>query len=265
MERQNRNVLIIMIAAVIIVAVFASFGLPLFASPPPTITLPTPVPTQAQPTETFRQGGGVPVEVTTDTVQSVIAALDRLESYTRQVTTILEGTVATTEVNVDGGWTRTDMSVGGVAIHTIVGDGTVWRWYNSDPMVVSWRADAASADVEGQRIPTYEDVLDLDKSVITAAGYEEKNGSPCVYVEVYILELNQRERYWVSSENGLLAAAETETEGEVVWSMTAETPEAPVSPLAAGLFALPDGTVLHTIGKAAESGVAFIESASAQG
>lgn len=249
MERRNRNVLIVLIAAVIIVAVFASFGLPLFAGPTPTITLPTPIPTESRPAETMNQGGGTRVEIRADTVQSVIAALDRLESYTRQVTTTLEGVVATTWVNVDGGWTRTDMSAGGLAIRTIVGDGTVWRWYNSDPTVVSWKADEASADVEGQRIPTYEDVLALDKSAITAAGYEEKNGSPCVYVEVNIPELGQVERYWVSSDNGLLLAAETETGGEVVYTMTAGTPEVPVSPSAAGLFTLPDGTVLHTIGQ----------------
>lgn len=248
MEGRNRNVLVVLIAVVIIVAVFASFGLPLFAGPTPTITLPTPIPTEAQPVETMNQGGSTRVEIRVDTVQSVIAALDRLESYTRQVTTTLEGVSATTWVNVDGGWTRTDMSAGGIAVRTIVGEGTVWRWYNSDPAVVSWRADADSADVEGQRIPTYEDVLALDKNAITAAGYEEKNGFPCVYVEVAVPELNQVERYWVSSDNGLLIAAETETGGEVVYSMTAEAPEVPISPSAAGLFTLPGGKVLHTIG-----------------
>lgn len=249
MEKRNRNLLITLIAVVIIVAVFASFGLPLFASPPPTITLPTPHPTEPEPVETVGHGGGTRVEVTPDTVQSVIAALDRLESYTRVVTTTLEGASSTTWVNVDGGWTRTDMGTAGAAIRTIVGNGTVWRWYNADPTVASWSADDGSADIEGQRIPTYEDVLALDKSAITAAGYEEKNGFPCVYVEVTVPELSQVERYWVSSDNGLLIAAETETGGEVVYSMAAEPPEVPVAPSTAGLFTLPDGTVLHTVGE----------------
>lgn len=45
MERKNRNILVALIAVVIIAAVFSSFGLPLFANPTATITLPTPVPT----------------------------------------------------------------------------------------------------------------------------------------------------------------------------------------------------------------------------
>ena len=42
MERRNRNILVGLIGVVIVIAVFSSFGLPLFASPTPTIVLPTP-------------------------------------------------------------------------------------------------------------------------------------------------------------------------------------------------------------------------------
>jgi hypothetical protein len=188
------------------------------------------------------------VEVTPATVQSVIAALSRLESYSRTVTTTLEGVTATAQVWVDNGWTRADMTLpGGLIAHTIVGDGTVWRWYGSDRSAVSWAADSSSVDVEGQRIPTYEDVLALDTSSITAAGYEEKNGFACVYVEVEVPELSQTERYWVSAEEGLLVAAETQVGEDIVWSMTAGTPEIPVSSTAS--FAIPGGTVLHRVGE----------------
>lgn len=248
MEKQNRTALIILIAVVIVVAVFASFGLPFFANPTPSITLPTPVPAGQDPVETGNQGGGARVRVTPDTVQSVIAALSRLESYSRQVTITLEGVTSTATVHVDGGWTRSTMDQpGGRVSVTVVGEGKVWRWYDGAGTVASWPADSLSADVDAQRIPTYEDVLALDKKNITSAGYEERNSSPCVYVEVSIPELEQTERYWVSADNGLLVAAETETGGEVVWSMTAGTPEVPVSPLAA--FSLPDGTVLHRVGE----------------
>lgn len=224
--------------------------MPLFAAPTPTITLPTPIPTDAQPTGTMPRGGGVRVEIDPDTVQSVIAVLDRPESYSRRVDATLEGAVFTTWVHVDGDWTRCDTATPtGLAIRTIVGDGQVWRWYNAGPLVAVWPADDASADVDGQRIPTYEDVLALDKSAITAAGYEEKNGVPCVYVEVAIPEPEQTERYWVSAENGLLIAAETESGGETVYSMTAQAPETLASPLTEKLFVLPDGTALHKPGQ----------------
>ncbi len=248
MERRNRNILIVLTAVVIVIAVFSSFGLPLFTGPTAKIVLPTPLPTDQGQQDTLGPGGGTRVEVTPSTVQDVIAALSRLESYSRTVTTTLEGAVTTAQVWVDGGWTRADMILpSGLAVHTIVGDGTVWRWYSGDRTAVSWRADSASVDVEGQRIPTYEDVLELPVDTITSAGYEEKNGQACVYVEVSVPELDQVERYWVSADNGLLVAAETETEGTVVYSMTASAMEIPVS--SAASFALPDGTVLHAAGE----------------
>ncbi len=248
MERHNRNILIGLIAVVIAVAVFSSFGLSRFAGPTAQIVLPTPAPTGQGGTGDQEQESGVRVEVTPDTVQSVIAALSRLESYSRVVTSTLEGSTAAVSVWVDGEWTRADMILPtGRLIHTIVGDGRVWRWYDNDPETVTWDADEVSMDVEGQRIPTYEDVLALDKDSITSAGYEEKTGYACVYAEVDIPELEQRERYWVSADNGLLVAAETETGGEVVYSMAADAPEIPVSANAS--FALPDGTVLHTVGE----------------
>ena len=248
MERRNRNILIFLIGVVIIIAVFSSFGLPLFASPTPTITLPTAQPAPTEPQGSEGQGEGTRVEVTPATVQSVIAALSRLESYSRTVSTTLEDTTLVTRVWVDGGWTRADLPLPtGLVAHTIVGEGTLWRWYGEGPTVASWAADGSSVDVEGQRIPTYEDVLALDPDTITAAGYEEKNGFACVYAEVSVPGLSQVERYWVSADNGLLVAAETETGGKVVYSMTSTAPEVPVS--AAASFALPDGTVLHTVGE----------------
>lgn len=246
MERHNRNILVALIAVVIAAAVFSSFGLSLFAGPTPQIVLPTPVPTGEEPGKDAQEDG-IRVEVSPDTVQSVIAALDRQESYSRVVTSTLEGATAATSVWVDGDWTRADMMLPtGRIVHTIVGDGRVWRWYDNDPTTVTWEADGDSVDIEGQRIPTYEDVLELDKSLITAAGYEEKNGYACVYVQADVPELDQRERYWVSADNGLLVAAETESGGEVVYSMASNAPEIPVSAQAS--FALPDGTLLHATG-----------------
>ena len=244
MERRNRNILMGLIAVIIVIAVFSSFGLPLFASPTPSISLPTPLPQHTLSVGDEEQSGGVRVEITPATVQSVIAVMDRLGSYHRSVTTILEGSVTTAQTWVDGGWTRSDLiPPAGPAVHTIVGEDRVWRWYEGESQAISWAADDGSADVETQRIPTYEDVLALPTEDITAAGYQEKNGEECVFVEVTVPQLSQRERYWVSADTGLLVAAETETEGVVVWSMFAGAPELPGD--YASRFTLPDGTVLH--------------------
>ena len=248
MKRKERNVLVALIVAVIVAAVFASFGLPLFYGDTATITLPTPAPTD-QSVSDEEQALGVRVEVTPETVQGVIAAMSRLGSYSRTVTTTLAETAFTAQVQTDGVWTRSVLTAQGApTVHTLVGPERVWRWYEGDREAASWPAEEGSRDLEGQRIPTYEDVLALDKETITAAGYQEKNGASCVYVEVAVPELAQVERYWVSADSGLLWCAETESGGEIVWSMTASLPE---TPLPGGTeFALPDGTVLHTVGEA---------------
>lgn len=248
MERRNQNILIGLIAVVIVIAVFSSFGLSLFTSPTPTITLPTPIPTATEDIGDISQEEGTRVEISPTTVQSTIAALSRIESYYRTMTTVLAGNETSAQVWVDRGWTQTELILSsGTRVNTIVGDGRVWRWYGGDDNVATWQAEDAAVDVESQRIPTYEDVLALDPSLITAARYEEHDGYLCVFVEVDVPELSQRERYWVSADSGLLAAAETEFGGEVVWSMTTTVPEIPVPANAS--FALPDGTVLHRVGE----------------
>ncbi|MBP3520495.1 MAG: hypothetical protein J6J87_04025 [Oscillospiraceae bacterium] len=260
MERRNQNILIGLIAIVIVIAVFSSFGLSLFTSPTPTITLPTPLPTATESSGDISQEEGKRVEITPATVQSTIEALNRTESYYRTVTTTLAGRETYAEVWADRTWTRSKLTLSsGITVNTIVGDGQVWRWYGDEDDVASWQADETSVDVEGQRIPTYEDVLALDPRSITAAGYEERDGYLCVFVEIDVPELDQRERYWVSADSGLLAAAETEHNGEVVWSMTTSVPEIPVPRSAS--FELPDGTVLHQTGDFET----FTERASVQG
>lgn len=247
MERRNQNILIGLIGLVIVIAVFSSFGLALFTAPTPTITLPTAMPTETPGNGSIDQGEGTRVEITPATVQSTIEALSRIGSYYRTVTTSLEGAVNSAQVWVDGGWTRSDLRLSsGTTVHTLIGDDTVWRWYDDDPTVITWTAEEDTVDVESQRIPTYEDVLALDPATITSAGYGEQGGYLCIYVEVDVPELEQKERYWVSTENGLLVAAETEVNGSVVWSMTTTVPEIPVP--ADASFTLPDGSSLHQVG-----------------
>jgi len=252
MESRNRTVLLVLIAVVIVVAVFSSFGLNLFGTtdevrfPGPAPTSGAPGPDQSgQPTDSDRF---VRVEVTPATVQSVIEkTLSRPVRYSREVTVSTyraDGTedAQVSRVTAADGWTRTETDLpNGEARYTVVGDGMVYRWYSWDREARSWPADDHSADVEGQRIFTYEDVLALDPAVITDAGYETRGGWSCVYVEVAQDDLGYRDRYWISVENGLLVEAEI-TEGErVLYRMTTSAVEQSVS----AVFALPDGAVLY--------------------
>ena len=247
MERKKRNIVVVLIAAVIAVAVLSSFGLGLFAPGTAEIVLPTAGPSASPGGE----GGAVRVEVTPETVQSVIATLARPESYARTVTVqdIWDGEETGTtsaQVWVDGGWTRTDaVWPGGTARSSIVGDGPVWIWYGGGGEVLTGPADGSSADLEGQRIPTYETVLELDPASITAAEYEVLDGLGCIYVETGTGE-GHAARFWVDDDSGLLVRAEQLTDGQVVYRMTAAALERPAPSDAS--FTLPDGTVLHQVG-----------------
>lgn len=246
MERKKRNIVVALIAAIIAVAVLSSFGLGLFAPDTAEIVLPTPAPS---PSPGGESGGAVRVEVTPETVQSVIATLSRPESYGRTVTVQdlwgeEELGSTTAQVWVDGGWTRTDaVWPGGTQRSSIVGEGRFWVWYG-DGAVLTGPADGSSADLEGQRIPTYETVLELDPASITAAGYEDLDGLGCIYVETDTGE-GHAARFWVDDDSGLLVRAEQLTDGQVVYRMTAAALERPAPSDAS--FTLPDGTVLHQI------------------
>lgn len=250
MERRKRNIVVVLIAAIIAVAILSSFGLGIFAPDTAKIVLPS---ADASPSPGSTEDSGVVrVEVTPQTVQNVIATLNRPESYARTVTILDiwgENEQGTTQAQVwvDGGWTRTDaVWPGGTIRHSIVGDGKFWIWYGNDGEVLTGEADKNAADLEGQRIPTYETVLDLDPDTITAADYEALDSLSCIYVETELDETGHTERYWVDDDSGLLVQAELLKDGQVVYRMTAGGLERPVPSDAS--FTLPDGTVLHQVG-----------------
>ncbi|NCB63870.1 MAG: hypothetical protein EOM52_09730 [Clostridia bacterium] len=261
MERKNRIVFLLLIVVVIAAALLASFGPAFFRGGTSKIVLPdVEAPSASQDPEFPDIGNGrfVPVGVTADTVQSVIATLERPASYSRTIAldTFSGGRqyTATAKVWVDGGWTRVDMTQPSQARgiqHTIVGGDKFYRWYGADREAVRGSADQWDADL-AQRIPSYQDIIDLDQGAISKTDYVEKDGLSCIYVEVSVDELGYSERYWVSVSNGLLMSCETLKNGEVVLRMTSNAPESPVS--ADASFALPDGTLLHRSGAEKDQG-----------
>lgn len=252
MEERKRTILAVVIILVVLAAVLYSFFLNLFR-PTPVLVMPDPDATRSMDPMGGESGRpeGVVVEVTPQTVQSLIASLERYESYRRTVTAEYFSAgqslgTATAQVWADSGWVRTSATLSSGAVeHSIVGDGTLWLWYEGGAKVYSGPAADKAADLS-QRLPTYEDVLALDKKDITAAGYEERNGQPCVYVEAKTA-LNNTERYWVSVDSGLLAASETERDGAVVYAMSSGDVVSPLDQRS-DIFTLPDGTVLYTLG-----------------
>ena len=187
------------------------------------------------------------VEVTPETVQAAIATLHRPEAYSRSVTVeyLWNGGSSTSEITVSasGGWSRTDRTLpDGQTRHAITNGETTYIWYNSETDVFTGPAGEISPDAE-QTIPTYEDVLAMDKDAITDTGYEEKGGLSCIYVETLQGQDGYVLRYWVSVESGLLVAAEKLLDGETVYRMGALSLDS--AEVTQEDFTLPGGTVLY--------------------
>lgn len=250
MDQKSRTRIAVLVSLIIVAAVFASFGYTLLSVRTPPVVLPTVAPDgSTAPPGVPDDGQMLRVEVTRETVQAVIASLDREGSYYRQLTaeTFWEGGSGSVSVQAwaDGGYTlvRCALSSGQVRC-TLETEDALYYWYDGDD---SWRtapAGSLSADL-AQRIPTYEDVLELPLEAISGAGYGEREEQLCIYVETVVDALGYVERYWVSVESGLLIAAETLKGEETVYSMTAYVPLQTPCP-AGTIFALPDGTVLHS-------------------
>lgn len=258
MERKNKLVLFLLIVLVMTVALISSFGLNFFAGGGAEIVLPTPAATEPGG-EAGLEGGGLvlPVRTTPETVQNIIATLTRPENYARTVTVEMatgsdQAGSFTASVLVDGAWTSIELTQSFQPMgtqYTIVytapesGEGKLYRWYAGSTEVKTWPVGERGADL-AQHIPTYEDVLALDRDAIVDANYVTRDGVPCVYVETAVDDLGYLERYWVSTDNGLLIASETVKDDVVVMRMRSTEAEV-LQAAEKDRFTLPDGTVLY--------------------
>lgn len=255
MEQKNRIAIVIAITVLISAALFASFGRNLFLLNTPSVVLPTVGEDEGDAADDSDSSKGTytPVELTTNAIQAVIATLERPDSYYREIIVEQfwgEDASASTSTHVqvwyDDGWTHTRQVLPSGAIrHDLIGDDTLYYWYDGSQQYKTAPADSRSADLS-QGIPTYETVLSLDKENIIDARYEEFEGEACILVEVRRGFPERLERYWVSVTDGLLVCAEQERDGAVVYRMTVSGTLTAPCPNSAS-FALPNGTALHTV------------------
>ena len=233
MDQKNRLIIAIAVTLLIVAAMFTSFGRSLFSMRTEHIQLPEPGASSSS-----QEGGGSSqsaelfqrVEVTPQTVQSVIRTLERSTSYYWELTveTFWTGGSSATSVQtwVDGGWSHTRQVLpSGLIRHDLISEDTVYYWYEGS-------SDYLTAPAEAEQI--------------TGTGYDDSRGGiPCIYVEVSAPGGERVDRYWISVESGLLISSETLEGEELLYRMTAYSP---IQSCPSGTtFQLPDGTVLHSI------------------
>ena len=194
--------------------------------------------------------GFVIIEVTTDKVQDVIAAMQRSVSYARQIQTMnyyTEGsTVYTVEVYVLEDAKSMKISGAGHTKNIIIADGMLYIWEDGDKVYYEASLDASENENKlsdmYQMILTYEDVLAVDPANITYAGYVDYNDNDemCVAVQYTTAQLNYLTTCYISVKSGLLVGVEQYDGTTPIYSMSAsnysdEFPDA-------ARFNLPDGT-----------------------
>lgn len=251
MDQKNRAIFSIAVILLIFAALLISFGRILFNTNTPDVVLP-------QVDETQQSASGAPgnsgsdtqqlVSVTPQTVQRVIATLDRADSYYRElyIEQFWSGGSSghTVQTWVDQDWSLVRQLLPNNAVRQdLIGPETAYYWYEGSARYETAPATDHAADL-AQRIPTYETVLELDQSAIVSAGYELKGDVPCICVQSLDMTSNNQTYFWISVDSGLLVCAELYREDVLLYRMSAFSPIQSPCPASAA-FRLPDGTVLH--------------------
>ncbi len=234
---------LVLIAAVVVLAL--RFGWFDTATAPVILPDTTALPTSSGGSEFG--GGAVLAEVTPETVQAVVSTLARPDSYSRRllVSSYWEGGSQSWMVQV---WQKnkatririTSQEAGEEEKNLLLGDGELSIWYGDGPEV--FRDEAArktSADIL-QMIPSYEDLLTLDPALIEDAGYVNLYGTWRIMAAVREKTTDYLMVYYVSTETGLLEAAERREGDRIVYRMTAE--QADLAAPDDEVFRLPEGS-----------------------
>lgn len=178
-----------------------------------------------------RPGGPLTAEVTPETVQAVVGTLVRPDSYSRllRVESFWTGGSQSWNVQVwqKNGLTRirletTDGSQPAKLIQSDNGSVTVWQEGHIEAAATYINTDPELADAL-QMIPTYEDLLQTDPTLIEGAGYVKLNGAWRIMAAVQERPTGYRMLYYISIETGLLEAAERWNGDTLLYRMTADT------------------------------------------
>lgn len=227
---KNKNfffyILIFLALAAVAVLIFALA--PSGNVPVEPVGLPSPTARPDDSDQPLRDPASV-IAVDTDTVQTAIATLERAESYSRTLTvsTFWSGGSASRSVEVwkDHNNVRIRESAEGMPVKNVLLRGNnKWIWYSDSTEVYRGGADDGDEDAY-QSLLSYEDVLELDKSLITGAGYTEFDGESCIFVRYVSGELGYESLCYISVATGLLMGEETYDGEKLVYSMVSSAPD----------------------------------------
>ena len=234
----------ILLLALVAVAAMAFLLTPGRAPDTPPVLLPTPVVTDTTPDNTEAPDAYTPLEVTPETVQTVIATLLRIDSYSRtlSVRDFWSGGSRSRSIQV---WARSGevritvhYEGGGVQEQLLLRDDGKWIWYSDDDSVYTGPMAEGDADAY-QTILTYEKVLTLPQEDILDAGYTDYAGIYCIFVRCRTGSLGYVSECYIDPGTGLLMGERCYDGETLIYSMDSTVPD--VSTPDEALFLPPGG------------------------
>ena len=230
---------------ILIVLALAALGWLVWALAPGR-TLDTPevvlssAPARSAPPVQEDSAAGTVIDVTPETVKTVIGTLSRASAYSRtlHIQSFWNGgsSAAEIDVRVLDGSTRLTIREPSGQKQVLLRDGEAWIWYG-DPRD-AWHGSVREGDADAyQMLLTYEDVLNLDVSRILEAGYVPYEGEDCVYVRYTGGLLGYENLCYISAATGLLMGTETYDGDTLVYAMRSSPPD--LTPPAPELFQIP--------------------------
>lgn len=245
----TKRVRLITLCGLGLIALAVGIGLLLMFAKRYTRQVELPVTTSAAAASGEEPSGGLtPVTVTKDNVRQVVATLKRPVSYTRQIRIEQYSAGNSAVFNISAAVLNNVSSLkvigAGAQKNIIVTKSKRYVWYDGDSAyytgAVGGQEDAEKASDEDQMIMTYQDVVNLEQSDVTDAGYGKYNDENCIYVTYTTPLLNYTATCYISPVSGLLVGAEQYDGATRIYRMT--TSGLNLTAPGADRFSLPDGS-----------------------
>ena len=191
------------------------------------------------------------VTVSADNIQDIIRAMQRPEKYRLSVNTTLYYDGGQSTFGAEGHvWGERKKIVvynsdGLPVSHCLIAGEDIYMWSGASRSYYSGKLGNFTAD-DYMYIPTYEDIIYLDRQDILSADFSLYNDMYCICIEAKDELSGYRSLYYISVENGLLAGAQSFDGEELVYSLTADILD--FERTEEDIFTLPDGTFVAAAG-----------------
>lgn len=226
MKRQI-TILYILIAIVIaFTVVLVFYGIPGTAPKTAAVILPETTPNDKK--DEFHEPEVI--EVTTDTVQSVIRSMSRAESYSRSICVESFWSGGSGVRNIDV-WVRGDHCKMEISrpdservTHVLLKHNDKQLWHSDLNGVFEGSVNDGDAD-SYQAVLSYERILDLPVEDILEAGHRAFMDEMCIFVRYAAGELGYENVCYVSLTSGLVIGEESYDDGKLVIRVTSTLPD----------------------------------------